>query len=369
MDEATTFDDIPETAGSGDDSSSQVAVATPEQAQPAAPQQQDVWSSFRSLPDFHGKPDSEIAGRLYASMQREQAATKALGQYQQLIPYAQEFLRYREDGSWDKFQRWLASPQPQQPQVRPDPRQEVRQEQKQGWWSPPAVKESSLRWMVKDENGREVIHPDAPLHVKDELYEYQKYRADFAQKFLSNPEEALGPMVEARAKAIASEIVQSQLQEVGEVGYVSNLEEENRDWLYNQDGTPTREGLMVQRYIAKAAELGLATPQQRWEYACDMVERDLLNEVREVEARRAQQAQFAAAHQQAPAPQAPAEVAAEPEAAPPPQNRDARDMNYLRREASRNPSRSTGAPDPRAPSGPLTFEQRLRAQMQRDGLS
>jgi hypothetical protein len=224
--------------------------------------------------------------------------------------------------------------------------------------------------MVKDENGRESVHPDAPMHVKDELYEYQRYRADFAQKFLSNPQEALGPMVEERAKSIAQEIVQAQLQEVGEVGYVSNLEQENRDWLYNKDGTPSREGLMVERYIAKASQLGLATPQQKWEYACDMVERDLLNEVREMDARRPPQAPPAPAPQ--PQQQPPVEARQDPAATPATQtatNRDARDMNYLRREASRNPSRSTGAPDPRASSGPLTFEQRLRAQMSRDGLA
>lgn len=366
MEDSTTFEDVPESisADAPESAESGAAEASPQQA----PQQatQDVWSSFRALPDFKGKSDPEIAGRLYASMQREQAAQKALGQYQQLIPYAQEFLRYRDDGSWDKFQRWMQQPQPQQaPQA-----QKPQQPEKSSWWSPPAVKESSLRWMVKDEHGRESVHPDAPLHVKEELYEYQRYRTDFAQKFLTNPQEALGPMVEERAKSIAQEIVQAQLQEVGEVGYVSNLEQENRDWLYNQDGSPSREGLMIERYIGRAAQLGLGTPQQRWEYACDMVERDLLNEVREIDARKAQQQQMAPpppayAPQQAEVRQPPAE----PQPAPVATNRDARDMNYLRREASRNPSRSTGAPDPRASSGPLTFEQRLRAQMSRDGLA
>ena len=371
-DEGTELADIPESisdAGSQESSAPAAAVAEAPSSSP------DVWSSFRSLPEFKGKADPEIAGRLYAAMQREQAATKALTQYQQLIPYGQEFLRYRENGDWDRFQQWIQAQQqaPRQAPMQPPP-QHAPAQKAQGWWNPPAVKESSLRWLVKDENGREQIHPDAPLHIRDELYEYQKYRVDFANKLLTNPQEALGPMVEDRAKAIAQEIVQEQLQQVGEAGYVSNLESENKDWLYNEDGSPSREGLMVQHYIQKASQLGLGTPQQRWEYACDMVERDLLNEVRELDARNAARAQMQAslqaftATQQADQ-QSPSEPPREPAVAAPVQNRDSRDMNYLRREASRNPSRSTGAPDPRAPKDPLTFEQRLRAQLARDGLA
>lgn len=324
------------------------------QAQQPAQAQQDVWSSFRALPDFKGQDDRAIAGRLYASLEREKAATKRLEQYQQLIPYAQEYLTYRPE-----FEKWRAMQEQavrqQAPQAQQAPQQQAKQ---QSWWNPPEVRESYKQYLVKDENGREVIDPNAPLDAKHALYEYQKYKADFAQKFLTDPQAAIGPMVEKVATERAREIVEAQLREASEVGYVQNLDQQNRDWLYNQDGTPTREGLMIQNYIQAAAKRGIRSPQERWEFACDMVERDLLREVNEQRAGQAQRAQF---EQAMPPAQSPAQ-------APPAQNQAETDMNYLRREASRNPSRSGPPSDPRIPQGPMTFEQRLRQKLAPDGV-
>jgi hypothetical protein len=329
------------------------------QSQSSAPaSQQDVWSSFRTLPDFKGQDDRAIASRLYASLEREKAATKALQQYQQLIPYAQEYLTHRPE--FEKFLQSQSAPQQTQAPQRQISAQQVEEARK--WWNPPELRESYRRYLVKDENGRETISQDAPLDARHALYEYQKYKADFAQKFLTNPEEALGPMVEKIAADRAKAIVDAQLREASEVGYVSTLEQENKDWLYQADGkTPTREGLMVQNYIQEAAQRGIATPQARWEYACDKLERDLLREVMDARGAQQQRQQFAAT---AAPPAAPAAATT----AAPAQNQAERDIEYLRREASRNPSRSGPATDPRIPSGPLTFEQRLRAAMARNGI-
>jgi hypothetical protein len=51
-----------------------------------------------------------------------------------------------------------------------------------------------------------------------------------------------------------------------------------------------------------------------------------------------------------------------------PQNQAEQDIDYLRREASRNPSRSKGSSDPRTPQQPMTFEQRLKSQLAKDNL-
>ena len=316
----------------------------------------DIWSSFRSLPDFQGQDDTQIAGRLYASMEREKAATKALQQYQQLIPYAQEYLTHRDSfDQWRQHQsRAQQAPAPQAAPASPP--------EQHKWWNPPEVRDADRRYLVKDPNGRDAIAEDAPLHVRERLLEYMQYRADFAQKFLSDPQAALGPMVEQVAADRAREIVQEQIREVSEASYVSTLEQQNRDWLYEQDGkTPSREGLMIQKYINQASQAGYGTPQERWQFACDMVERDLLREVVE-------QRQAAASRPAAFAPSAPATAPSAPLQAAPAQNRAEKDIEYLRREASRNPSRSGPPSDPRVPKAPMTFEQRLRAQMARDGI-
>lgn len=362
-DEALLEADAPEI--DSDAGSETQAIETAGSTQPAAPaaaEKPNVWSSFRALPDFQGQDDRQIAGRLYASLEREKAATKALQQYQQLIPYAQEYIAHR-----GQFEEFLRSQQaPQQQMQAPAPQLQAQPEQHK-WWNPPQIRENYKRFLVKDEQGRETIDPNAPPSAREELYDYMKYRSDFAQKFLSDPQAAIGPMVEQVATERARQIVEDQLRQVGEAGYVSTLEKDNADWLYEQDGkTPTREGLMVQQYIQQAAQNGYSTPQSRWQYACDMVERDLLREAIEVQRTRAQ----------TPAAFAPTAALAAPVAAPvaalpapqPAQNQAEKDIEYLRREASRNPSRSQPATDPRIPTGPMTFEQRLRAQMRRDGI-
>ena len=64
--------------------------------------------------------------------------------------------------------------------------------------------------------------------------------------------------------------------------YVSNQVSENKDWLYEEDNeTVSPEGLVVLKYIAQSVRLGMTQPKLRWEYACDMLERDLLNDLRD----------------------------------------------------------------------------------------
>ena len=331
---------------------------------PAAAPQQTVWDAFKNLDEFRGQDDVAIARRLYASMEREKAATSALAQYQQYIPYAQQYLQHREP-----FERYLASQREPAKQEQPAGQPTTAEAMKK-WWNPPEVRESFKQYLVKDENGREVISQDAPLDAKHALYEYQKYKADFAQKFLTNPEEALGPMIQEIAQRQAQQIVQSQFAEVQQHQFVSNLEQENRDWLYDQSGQPTEEGLAAQRYIEEAASIGIQSAEKRWEYATKMIERDLLDRLRSMGVEQGQRSAFEAGlpQQTAPVAQAQPAVAAPQAAAPTASSKAERDIEFLRREASRNPSRSAGSDDPRSPQAPLTFEQRLAKQLARDGI-
>lgn len=346
------------------ESTPEPSAPAPQQAAPSQPKA-SVWDAFKALPDFKDQDEVSIARRLYESMEREKVASRALAQYQQYIPYAQQYLQHREP-----FERWMAqqsqaqqAPQPQQP---PTPAEAIKK-----WWNPPEVRESYKQYLVKDENGREVISPEAPLDAKHALYEYQKYKADFAQKFLTDPEGALGPMVQEIAQQQAQRIVAEQFEEVQQHQYVAGIEKENRDWLYDEQGQPTQEGLSAQRYIEEAASMGIQSPDKRWDYATKMIERDLLEQLRGVQQQSGQKQAFESGLAQVSQPpvmpaQAPQEA---PEGAPAASSQAQRDMNFLRREASRNPSKSTGNSDPRAPQEPLTFEQRLARQLRRDGIA
>ena len=348
-----------------EESSAPVESAPVEQSESieAQPQQQSVWDSFKTLPDFEGQDDSSIARSLYQSMEREKSATRNLQQYQQLIPYAQEYMEHK-----DAFENWRNG-QNQQPQQQQAP-QQAPQPQERSPWLGPEVKPEHKRYLVKDENGRDAIAENAPLDARYSLENHLQHRADFAQNFLNNPEEALGPMIQQQAQQIAQQMIEEEFGDRDEQSYVSNLESENKDWLYEEDGkTPTQEGLAIQQYIQQAADMGINTPEQRWEFATALVERDLLNRVRANEAQAAQRQQF---NQQLPPQVAqdahPMQVPAQ-EVPPVAQNSAEKDIEFLRREASRNPSRGAGQPNQgSSEGGGQSFEERLKSQLQRDNL-
>ena len=338
--------------------SSPVETTTTE-AVDVQPQQESVWDAFKGLPEFEGQDDTSIARSLYESMEREKSATRNLQQYQQLIPYAQEYMQHK-----DAFDQWRNG-QSQQAQPQQPAQQAPKQEERAPWLGP-EVKPEHKRYLVKDENGRDAIAENAPLDARYSLENYLQHRADFAQNFLNNPEEALGPMIQQQAQQIAQQMIEEELGSRDEHSYISSLEEQNKDWLYEADGTtPTKEGLAIQQYIQSAVELGINGAEQRWEYATAMVERDLMLRVSESE----KQAQQAQQFQQSLPPQQAAPAPQQAPAAPVAQNSAEKDIEFLRREASRNPSRSAGQPKQgSSDGGGQSFEQRLKQQLQRDNL-
>lgn len=360
-------DESPEVVSSAEPTTTTTTTASveaPSSAPPAesAPQP-SVWDSFKSLPDFEGKDESDIARSLYQIMERERASARKLAQYQQLIPYAQEYLQNREP--FESWRRSQSQPAPQAPAA-PQQQQPASNEPS---WPVQALEPRYRRYLVRDADGREVISENAPLEARQKITEYMERRAEFADQFLNNPQDALGPMVEKIAMQKAQELMESELSARDEQSFVSNLEKENADWLYDQSGNPTTEGLAVQRYIQQAKEYGIQGAQARWDYATAMVERDLLDQIREKQASQQRYQEFAG---RLPSSQPVAEPAPAPatEAAPVVQNSAEKDIEFLRREASRSPSRaaSGGAGGSTSTGAPMTFEERLKAQLQRDNL-
>jgi hypothetical protein len=362
--------EAPDTAPSGAESAPPLGGGAYQQ-QAAPNQSQSPWDAFKRLPEFQGADDRAIAARLYNAMEREKAASHALAQYQQVLPYAQEWLSNRRE--IEEYRQWK-----NQQQASPQAMQQAKQPEAEKWWNPPKVRDAYKRYLAKDEEGRDVISPDAPLDAKHELMEYMQYRADFAKNFLDDPQKALGPMIAEMASKQAEEIIQDKFQRAEQEQFVTTVEEENRDWLFDpQTGNVTPEGLLIHKYIEQAREHGIKGPQARWDYAVAMTERDLLAKRYDQQQAPPQQPtqpdnQHLESLQRA-AQEFMAQQAAPPQpAAPAPKQPDIaqQNMQYLRREASRNPSRSAGAanPDPRAPKPKLTFEQMLREDASSRGL-
>lgn len=326
-------------------------VATPEAAVPeSAPPQQSfdnspqqstpqssgsVYDAFKSLPEFQGADDVAIAQTLYQSMQGYRQAQQQLRQYQEVMPATMEYMQNRH-----KYQEYLAAQQAQQ--------QKAQEPAK--WWNPPQVKDTWRNYVVRDpETGREIIDPNAPMEAKMALQEYQAYTADFAKRFVTNPEDTLKPFIEQVAQQKAQELVQQHLGQYTVHNYVQSLEQQNADWLYDERGQITQEGLAIQGYIEQAAQAGIGTPEARWQYATSMLERDLLNLRYQQMMAMSQQPQTA------------------PPPAPEPQVAQS-NMQFLRERATRTPSRSGGATEPRAPRPKMTLEERLKSQLVKDGL-
>jgi hypothetical protein len=334
-----------------------------EPQQSAQPQSDNVWSNFKQLPEFQGQDDRAIASYLYQAMQRERAAQHKLAQYQQYIPYAQEYFANRPD-----YEKWKSSQSGQVQQA--TQLQAAQPKEESPWWNPPELKESYKRYLTKDENGRDAIAENAPLDARAALEDWMQYRADFAKKFLENPEQTLGPMVQKFAQQQAEKIVQDRFDTEAKQQYVTNIEQSNRDWLFDSEtGQVTPEGMLVHKYIDEARSQGIQGPEARWKYAVAMTERDMLAQAfDQQQASIAQQQQYAAQPAYQP-PQQEMPVATEPPPQPKPDLAQ-QNMEYLRREASRNPSRSSGTQltDPRAPKPKRSFEQFFRDQASADGL-
>jgi len=293
-----------------------------------------VYDAFKSLPEFHGADDTAIAQTLYQSMQGYRQAQQQLRQYQEVMPATMEYMQNRQ-----RYQEWVNAQQAQQQKAAEPPK----------WWNPPQVKDTWRSYIVRDpETGREVIDPHAPLEAKMALQEYQTYTADFAKRFVTNPEDTLKPFVEQVAMQKAQELVQQHLGQYTTQNYVQGLEQQNADWLYDQSGQISPEGRAIQGYIEQAAQAGINTPDARWQYATSMLERDLLN---------------LRYHQMMAGMQAPPQ-----EMAPPPEPVAQSNMQFLRERATRTPSRSGGASEPRAPRPKMTLEERLKSQLVKDGL-
>lgn len=297
------------------------------------------YEAFKALPDFQGQDDLAIAQNLYRSYNGYQEAQRALSQYQQVVPYANEYLRNET-----AFRQWQ---QEQAKAAQPKPTEQPK------WWNPPAIKDTYKSFIVRDPStGKEVIDPSAPYEAQQALREYQAYTADFARKFVTDPENTLKPFVEQVAMQKAQELVQQQLNQYQATNYVSDLERQNADWLYDGNGQISREGQAIQAYIQQASEIGITAPEARWKYATGMLQRDLLN-------MRYQQMQAQGFNGPA-MPQQPPQPQADPVAQ--------QNMQFLRERATRTPNRSAGTTEPRAPRQRMSFEERLRGQLVNDGV-
>ena len=301
------------------------------------------FSAFKSLPEFQGQDDLAIAQNLYRAFNGYGETQRQLQQYQSIIPHATEYLQNKA-----QYQQWLSA---QQEASKPKPAEQPK------WYNPPSVDEGYKNYIVRDpQTGKEIIDPNAPFEAQQALRKYQDYTANFARKLVTDPETTLKPFVEQVAMQKAQELVQQHLGQYQAQNFVQDLESQNADWLYDQNGQVSREGQAIQAYIQQASQIGIADPKARWQYATGMLQRDLLNlRYQQMQSAPPMQPQMQAP-MQAPAPQAPVDPVAQ------------QNMQFLRERATRTVNRSAGTTEPRAPRQRMSFEERLKGQLVTDGV-
>jgi len=316
--------------------------SAPPQSAPAQDASQGFdspFSAFKHLPEFAGQDDLAIAQNLYRAFNGYGETQRQLQQFQSLIPHTTDYVQNRE-----KYQQWLAA---QQEASRPKAPEQPK------WWNPPSIEDTYKSYIVRDpQTGKEVIDPNAPFEAQQALRKYQDYTANFARKLVTDPENTLKPFVEQVAMQKAQELVQQQLGQYQSQNYVQDLERQNSDWLYNPDGSVSREGQAIQAYIGQAQQIGIQDPKARWQYATGMLQRDLLN----LRYQQMQQAPQSMPQQPPMQPQAPVDPVAQ------------QNMQFLRERATRAPNRSAGTTEPRAPRSRMSFEERLKGQLVNDGV-
>lgn len=133
------------------------------------------------------------------------------------------------------------------------------------------------------------VKPGAPYDILQKYQAAQNYRRDFAEKLLSNPAEALGPMVQHMAQEQAGKLIEQHLQTYQDRTWTDNFVTQNSGWLHARDaagntiqnqatGKPmlSPAGQRFGQYVVEAERLGVRNIQAQENYARSLLERDLL---------------------------------------------------------------------------------------------
>jgi len=155
-------------------------------------------------------------------------------------------------------------------------------------WNPPEFNPQWNSLVRNDEKGVPTLIPGAPAEILPKFLAYQQYRQNFAEKFLSNPEETLMPLINATADERAREMVRKEIDARQEQHYIQSFVQDNSAWLHakdnqgqvlrNQNGQPVLSpaGQRFQQYVAQATNSGIVGVRQQEEYARTYLQRDIL---------------------------------------------------------------------------------------------
>lgn len=152
--------------------------------------------------------------------------------------FSQQTERNREIEQQLEYMKLLqAYGQPQVAATQPATTQAA--ETKTPWWNPPAVDENLVRqYATQDAEGQLQWKPNTPPQVQAAYEARAAYRADFADRFLSDPAGTLAPLLEEKQASIR-QMVEDTLWGMQEAqarkSAVDEFVKTNETWLYSLD--------------------------------------------------------------------------------------------------------------------------------------
>lgn len=252
------------------------AVSQPSQpaSQPSQAAQQAAFSVLGAL--------KQHSPELASQFQDDQTAFAHLlargqqnAQLEQLARYGQHFMPYAS-----QFQEFLKQQQAAQEKAKAEAAQ------KKAWFQLPDYDPSWANGVERDKETGELrakmgYSPDLPQRIQS----YDEARRQIIEKIITDPEGALGGLMDHRAQSVAKKAVEDALAEMRSQTSAVSFVERNSAWLhardasgnvlFGQDGKPalSAAGQAFGGYVQKAHGMGMDQNAQL-EYAMAMVQRD-----------------------------------------------------------------------------------------------
>ena len=224
--------------------------------------------------DLSSHADDEAALRYLVQTMKGLDGTQArLKELEAMAPYAQAYAQHG-----DAFRKWLAT---QQGAAKP-------QDGQKKFWDPPEFDPSWLQFLERDPTTGEIkLKAGSSPDILPKYQAWDQYRRSFGDRLLSNPAETLTPLIEEVARRVTDQYYNQNMGKYQESSFVAQFENEHAGWLFQKDanGRPAMDGLGKpiftpegDRFVAyanQAKEMGISDVRQRFNYARDMLSRDL----------------------------------------------------------------------------------------------
>lgn len=210
----------------------------------------------------------------------EEAQQRLLEAFSQKSQAEQQYQQQLEMLNWQMRQLMSQTGQqvPQQQTQAPQPGQ-------QGWWTPPQTNEQLRQQYIagKAEDGSVQWKPNTPPQLIQEYEAEQAYYADWAQKLVRSPQEALAgfkqEILEDAKRQIQAELYQQAERRQAE-SFMEQQIRENEDFLYLKDPVTkqirrdfqgnallSEAGVRIEGLLSQLEQSGVANEVQRWQLA------------------------------------------------------------------------------------------------------